>query len=319
MADNFSASETIDGVDFLPVDGSRPATSLPFSLLSKIRAACPDVGGVLGEAPSASIDEVLALLAKSGLASLLAQIMPFSRSSLSHALRLATMHDHADCLKELLRADPPFEYLNLPLRLASELGHLECASLLAPRVPALECRPALSAAAGHGRLDVLSTLIARLSSPTEDPSFPASLGPLFELGYTQALEEAALHGHVECARLLAPLSNPKLDGSLALRWAASAGFAEIVELLIPLSDPGAHDWTALSWAIDSGRDSCVDLLLPLFQPSESIPDFKALALIAERDGMALAASFLWAHAEALEISKTTALPSAPPPQGKPRL
>lgn len=53
---------------------------------------------------------------------------------------------------------------------------------------------------------------------------------------TQLLVEAAKMGNTVEVKRLIPLSNPKLDGSLALHWAAINGHIECVELLIPVSD-----------------------------------------------------------------------------------
>lgn len=308
--------------DVARVDGGLPITSLPEELLLLIFEHCPELRRAGNEAVPISINDVLVRLAERGLASLVVEAMPFSNPEhdRSAAIRRAARHGRADCVKALLSANPPYEHLASPLADAADLGHLECAALLAPRVPALECRAALAAAAGSGHVELLSMLIDRLSTPDGgQPCFSDSLLSLLELGYTQALQEAALYGHVECARILAPLSNPMLDDSLALRWAANIGSSEIVELLIPRSDPSAHNWTALTWAIDSGRDSCVNLLLPLFEPSDQIPDLMALARIAQGDKMDTAASFLIAHAEAEAIAKSALASPEAPPQGKLRL
>lgn len=77
-----------------------------------------------------------------------------------------------------------------------------------------------------------------------------------------ALLLAARNGHVECVRLLIPISDPKAGESLPLRWAAMNGHVECVRLLIPVSDPSAEDSHALVNAISCNHVECVKLLLP---------------------------------------------------------
>jgi len=72
------------------------------------------------------------------------------------------------------------------------------------------------------------------------------------------LEKAAENGHVECVKLLIPVSAPDQDGSQALQIAAQNGHAECVRLLIPVSD--MHECAALRAAAMHGHSKCVALL-----------------------------------------------------------
>jgi ankyrin repeat protein len=83
---------------------------------------------------------------------------------------------------------------------------------------------------------------------------------------SRALSEAAERGHLECVRLLIPVSDPLADGSRALSEAAENGHVECVRLLIPVSDPLARDSVALRWAAVKGHADCVALLLPASDP-----------------------------------------------------
>jgi ankyrin repeat protein len=81
-----------------------------------------------------------------------------------------------------------------------------------------------------------------------------------------ALSLAAEAGHVECVRLLLPVSEPMANESCALRRAASGGHVECVRLLIPVSEPLARQSYALRWAAEKGHADCVALLLPASDP-----------------------------------------------------
>lgn len=77
---------------------------------------------------------------------------------------------------------------------------------------------------------------------------------------------AAEGGHLECVKLLIPVSDPKAADSQALCRAADNGHAECVKLLIPVSDPRADNSGALRLAVLSGHMDCVKLLLPVSDP-----------------------------------------------------
>lgn len=83
---------------------------------------------------------------------------------------------------------------------------------------------------------------------------------------TELLFEAAHDGNVEEVKRLIPISNPKCDGNLALRWAVMNGHLPCVEQLIPVSDPKANDSLALGWAARYGSTECLKLLIPVSDP-----------------------------------------------------
>lgn len=81
-----------------------------------------------------------------------------------------------------------------------------------------------------------------------------------------ALCAATRARNFECVMLLAPLSNARVDDSAALRSASRHGHHECVKLLIPLSDPCARDSEALRWAAANGYVESVALLIPSSDP-----------------------------------------------------
>jgi ankyrin repeat protein len=85
-------------------------------------------------------------------------------------------------------------------------------------------------------------------------------------GESEALVVAAERGHVECVRLLLPVSDALANDSCALRASARVGNANCVALLLPASDPLAKNSEALWWAAAHGHAECVRLLLPLSDP-----------------------------------------------------
>lgn len=80
---------------------------------------------------------------------------------------------------------------------------------------------------------------------------------------SEALRKAAFNGHAECVLLLAPVSDPKANHSYALRWAAYNGQSETVRQLIPASDPKDSESCALRWAVRNGHVECAKLLIPV--------------------------------------------------------
>ena len=94
-----------------------------------------------------------------------------------------------------------------------------------------------------------------------------------------ALRVAAEHGHAECVRLLLPVSDPKAMNSFALQSAAMNGHAQCVRILLPVSDPRAENSDALRWAAWRGHEECVRLLLPVSRANAL--DAQALRMAAE--------------------------------------
>jgi hypothetical protein len=89
-----------------------------------------------------------------------------------------------------------------------------------------------------------------------------------------ALMHAARGGHELCVRALTPLSDPLArndKGQTALMHAANATHAACVRLLLPVSDPMAQDnegWTALMGAAQGYAPDCVKALLPFSDPRQ---------------------------------------------------
>lgn len=86
---------------------------------------------------------------------------------------------------------------------------------------------------------------------------------------SDALRRAAEYGHVECVKLLIPVSDPKDLDSDALRLAARGGHVECVKLLIPVSDPATDNSVALAAAAMNGHLECVRVLLPVSNPRDN--------------------------------------------------
>lgn len=105
----------------------------------------------------------------------------------------------------------------------------------------------LALAATAGDVSELARLLALGADPMADASRP--------------LFDASRKGHVECVRLLIPVSNTKALDSRALRGAALAGHAECVRLLAPVSNSSDDEFAALTSAASNGHAECVKLLL----------------------------------------------------------
>lgn len=103
-----------------------------------------------------------------------------------------------------------------------------------------------NAAIGH------ATQVTLLLGHGADPEYLNSL----------ALTLSAANGHLECVKILAPLSDPLADNSEALRQAAENGRVECVEFLIPISEAAADGSAALCSAAQNGHAECVNALIP---------------------------------------------------------
>lgn len=90
----------------------------------------------------------------------------------------------------------------------------------------------------------------------------------------EALRRAAAHGHVECVKMLIPVSNPKHNDSSALQWAAANGYVACVKELIPVSEPKTHNNEALVAAAFYGHHECVDLLFDVCNPEDALEELK---------------------------------------------
>lgn len=101
----------------------------------------------------------------------------------------------------------------------------------------------LKEAAYYGRIDEVRRLIP-ISDPTDNDS--------------EALRNAVSQGHLECAKLLAVVS----DAYMGLKESAWHGNVDLLAFFIPLCDPKTEDSIALHWAARHGYFECVELLLP---------------------------------------------------------
>jgi len=90
----------------------------------------------------------------------------------------------------------------------------------------------------------------------------------------EALRRASAHGHVECVKMLIPVSNPKHNDSSALQWASANGYVACVKELIPVSEPKAQNNEALVAAAFYGHHECVDLLFDVCNPEEALEELK---------------------------------------------
>lgn len=84
------------------------------------------------------------------------------------------------------------------------------------------------------------------------------------------LKESAWHGNVDLVAFFIPLCDPKTGDSIALRWAARHGYLECVELLLPHSDPKANHSAALWSAALSLQWETVDRLWEVSDPWDAI-------------------------------------------------
>lgn len=110
-----------------------------------------------------------------------------------------------------------------------------------------------SAARGH------ATAVLLLLQQDADPEYLNSL----------ALTLAAANGHLECVKILAPISDTLADNSEALCQAATNGHVQCVEFLIPISDAAAENSGALCLAARNGHVECVNALIPKAEPLDA--------------------------------------------------
>lgn len=101
---------------------------------------------------------------------------------------------------------PPFQDIYL-LIAAVETNQLHAAQWISEKFQFKKNQKALSAAAAHGSFECLEWL---LTLPQSHPKKSGSC----------ALQEAIIHNHVACVKLLLPVSNPKANFSLAAQNAA---------------------------------------------------------------------------------------------------
>jgi hypothetical protein len=127
-----------------------------------------------------------------------------------------------------------------------------------------------------------------------------------------ALRRAAEEGHVECVRLLIPLSDPMASSCAALRRAAENDHVECVRLLIPVSDASAGDCYALRWAASEGYVECVRLLLPESGALALKGGVLSFSSLARGNGHMEVAGMIEAFIEARALSGGTENPKRSP-------
>ena len=82
-----------------------------------------------------------------------------------------------------------------------------------------------------------------------------------------ALHYAAMNGHLDCVRILIPLSTPDAPdayGRTPIHRATENGYFQCVVCLLTVSNThikDANDWSLLHWAARYGHTECVSLLL----------------------------------------------------------
>lgn len=107
-----------------------------------------------------------------------------------------------------------------------------------------------------------------------------------------ALRLAAHHGHVECLRLLIPVSGLAAAAFQCVRVAARGGHAECVRLLVFASGPTDTYTKALHQAAINGCDECVKLLIPVSSP---LVEILGALISTASNGHASTLSIMFAH------------------------
>lgn len=177
----------------------------------------------LGANPEAMESFALGEAAASGHANCVKFLIPLSRPSLLDArpLRLAAYNGHAECVSLLIPGSAILPEQCFALQLAALGGHAGCVAALLPHInPLARNSEALIWAAGKGRLQCVEMLL----SAAEHGSAACSL----------ALARALVGGHASCARLLAPLADPRANYAKSLLQAAEAGRSEALAVVLGL-------------------------------------------------------------------------------------
>ena len=93
----------------------------------------------------------------------------------------------------------------------------------------------------------------KLLQPVSDPT----------AGNSGALTMAAANGHLECMHLLIPISDMQLPKDNVLATAAHHGNIHALQHLLPLSDPQTNHSEAFAAAVLRNHTECADILLPV--------------------------------------------------------
>ena len=273
-------------------------------------------------------DNILPFLAAAGFSSLVSLALPSSSlRAAADATTQAAKHGNLETLDALLsflsEAPPPNAIF-----CAVKHGHFECAKrLLAAGVPSENFEPLLAAAAGGGRVDILSLVLS--SCVDLEPLLPGALifaaaksnADCIELLLAQgpkgssvreALLVAAAHDNVDAIRLFLLAEGPRCDTWEALNTAVAHGASlECAKALLPqwrmqrkgsaAHSNGTPDLTPLLHAIGNGRCDLLSAMLPLYGSSiGSWSDHSAheLALFSLRSSQADALGLVLSHSGA---------------------
>lgn len=99
-----------------------------------------------------------------------------------------------------------------------------------------------------------------------------------ELTDDYALGLAAIGGHVECVRLLIPVSTIHIKKTMAFRWAAQNNHVECVKELLAYSTPASRT-KALKAAVVFKNQEMVDLLAPSSDAKRVYDEFVSKGLL----------------------------------------
>lgn len=191
------------------------------------------------------------------------------RKTLENALRSAIEMGDTDLVKELVKggADPDF-YESTPLYLAVKNNYQDIVEFLLPYSSSPQ--RALLLAAQKGYSWILSILISGLGRRYST------------FTYSEALRWAVWNGHLDCVKLLIPVSNPntrgRLDGSVdgaritfnlsPLHLAVLKERIDIVEELLPVTDfkITKDEEQVFQTAVANGDIDMTKLLIPHINP-----------------------------------------------------
>lgn len=213
----------------------------------------------------------------------------------SEAIFGALQHGHFECAKRLFSAAAPSEQVGQrALMLAIRSGSLDCVALLMPFAgPSSASFDPLIAAAGSGRLDVLSLIIGACVDLHQ--SLP------------RALVFAAANGNVDCIELLLAQGPKGSSIREALIMAAAHDNTDAVRLLLLAAGPQCDTWEALNAAVGAGASlECASALFPQsLMRNFKNPDLGPLLYAIRDDHCDLLSAMLPLYGSAICTSATT--------------
>lgn len=172
---------------------------------------------------------------------------------------------------------------NEALARAMAYEHWKCVDLLTPFLKPENTDDILIKAAAKNRIKLVKILIPFSTEPTSKGwalraaaenghlqcvklLIPVSDPKVKNTGIDGALIDAARNGDMKILKLLISISDPKIHSKSALQFAAEKGHTDIVKFLISISDPKSVGSQALFWAAENGHAECVKLLIPVSDP-----------------------------------------------------